>query len=102
MIWFSGWPLWLAAIVYALAVWRVAFMLLYDYGPWAVFYRFRIARGVTHDEDDVPNSWPRGSVFSCLGCMSVWVAVVLWAMPVEWLVPLAGAAVAKLIQRWWE
>lgn len=102
MIWYGGWPLWLGALVYALAVWRIAFMLMYDYGPWGVFWHLRTIWGVIHDEDDVPNSWPRGSVFSCLGCMAVWVAIVLLSVPVELLVPFAGAAVAKLIQRWYE
>lgn len=103
MIWYtSGWPLWLAALVYGLAVWRVAFLLVYDFGPWGVFYWLRSRFGVLHDEDDAPNSWPRGSVFSCLGCMSIWVAFVLAVVPVELLVPIAAAAVAKLVQRWYE
>lgn len=103
MIWLGGLETWwLAAVVYGAAVWRVAFMLVYDYGPWGVFWRLREWAGVTHDSDDTPNSWPRGSVFACLGCMAVWVAIVLWVIPVELLVPLAGAAVAKLVQRWYE
>lgn len=89
-------------LVYGLAIWRVSFMLLYDYGPFGIFFWIRQRFGVFHDDGDSPISWPRGSVFACLGCMSVWVAAVLWFFPFWGLAIFAGSAAAKLIQGWYE
>jgi hypothetical protein len=93
--------------VYVLAVWRVAFMLVYDQGPFLVFLRVRELFGVVHDEADEPISWPRGSLFACLGCMAVWVAIGLLPLfLLDWgrivLIAFAVAGAAKLVQRWYD
>lgn len=104
---FVGLPAWAWFLVYALAVWRVSFMLVYDFGPWGAFYRLRERFEVLHGAEDEPISWPRGSLFSCIGCMAVWVALFLFPFTLVTelrivLLILAGAAVAKLLQRWYE
>jgi hypothetical protein len=51
-------------LLLALASWRLASMLIYETGPFAVFDRLRAAA----------NRLGAGGVFACIWCMSVWVA----------------------------
>lgn len=93
---------WLHFGIYAIAVWRLAFMLVYDYGPWGVFLRLRSRFGVIHDDAGEHVSVPVGSVLGCVGCMAIWVAAILWILPFEVITIIAAAGIAKLVQGWYE
>lgn len=65
-------------IVCGLAVWRLSNMVLFEEGPFWIFVYIRNLTGsILHDDDNVPvqydvNFW--GKLFSCIYCMSIWVA----------------------------
>jgi hypothetical protein len=88
------------------ATWRVSHMLVNEDGPGDIFVRFRVFAGVRYDEFSRP--YGNGflpSLFTCVYCMSVWVALVLGLLYVllpipygYWLVGgLAVSTVAILI-----
>lgn len=97
-------------ILTALAVWRIANMLVNEDGPWMAFEHLRLKAGLQppayeglERETDPPGKMP-GSLFSCVWCMSVWVATAFWLLwtlnkkIAKWLaVPLACSAVACLL-----
>lgn len=82
-------------------------MVLYDTGPGHIFLKFRKARGIDHDEDGAPYSYPPGfwgELLSCMYCTSIWVGLVLglgWAVLPFYCellcAPFALSAVALLI-----
>lgn len=82
-------------IVYALAVWRLTYMLVKEDGPEAIFAIFRAKAGVRYD----PNGQAYGEnflseVLSCFWCCSVWAAAILLVAP-RWVnTVLAGSALA--------
>jgi len=49
----------------ALSVWRIAFLLVREDGPWHIFARLRQRLG----------SGFFGSLFKCVKCLGVWVAI---------------------------
>lgn len=77
-------------VIIGLAAWRLAYMLVKEDGPFAVFARLRTRLA-------------RLKLLECVYCVSVWLAVGGYlirdiAEPV--LVVLAIAAIAAMIQRW--
>lgn len=86
-------------VVYALAVWRISHMLVYEEGPVGIFAWMRGKTGIVHDDQGVPIAWPDHNVFRCLWCTSWWVSLGLLALPVVVFVPFAGSAVAIIINK---
>lgn len=82
-------------VVLALATWRIAYVLQFERGPFAVFARARALLGVEHDEDGQPVSWPEGEagrLVGCIRCGSVWIGVCLAGLYLAW--PLAATVLA--------
>lgn len=95
-------------IILALAAWRLAYMLVEEDGPGAVFSRLRYRAGVrsvvTKDGQGNPTASrvalkPWSELFLCTWCVAVWTAAVLavpWP-PIYWLrLVLAASAGAVL------
>lgn len=99
-----------------LAAWRLAYMLVHEDGPLAMFSRLRYAAGVRavvrRDHTGAPQAarvamGPLAELLTCAWCVSVWTAGLLaipWG-PVRWLrLVLAGSAIAvashEVIERW--
>lgn len=73
-------------------------MLYAEEGPSEAFKKLREYFGVEHD-DEGPLLYPPGSVFACLGCLSVWVGLCMGLAP-KWLqLGLASSALAILFER---
>lgn len=99
--------------IYALAIWRLSNLLVYEDGPWLMFEHLRLRLGLQPPEfpemprqTDPPNKMP-GSLLACLWCISITVAVffvVVYAINRNvafWMaLPLALSAVACLLDRW--
>lgn len=90
----------IALLIYSLATWRIASLLVCEDGPADVFKRLRQAV--------CRNAFLSG-LLSCVWCCSVWVGAG-W-MLADWLAPavafrlavaLSFSAVAIMIQRWME
>ena len=79
----STWHVAVKFTLSALAVYRVAFLIAREDGPWGVFRRLRIAV-----KDSVA-----GSLFSCLNCLSVWIALPMAAF--------VGSTWIEGIVAWW-
>lgn len=84
-----------------LATWRVSALLVYEDGPWAVFTRLRTLIGIPPEGGRIEGFLPL--LFSCIWCISPWVAVVVWGL--WWLQPaipaiLAASAFAIAWDRW--
>lgn len=98
-------------VILALATWRIANMLVDEDGPWMIFEHLRLKAGLQPAfpdgtrETDPPGQMP-GSLFTCVWCMSVWVAavwIILFAIShlALWLAfPFALSAIACLLNRW--
>ena len=100
-------------VVMALAVWRISNMLVKEDGPWMIFEHLRLRAGLQppkHPADaretDPPGKMP-GSLFTCVWCMSVWIAsvfVLLFALSRKmafWLsMPFAISTISCVIDRW--
>jgi hypothetical protein len=89
-------------LIGCLATWRLAALLISDYGPFDVFEKLRKRLGVYfQDEYGRPNSL-LGKLFSCMWCMSIWsgtLATLICMSPLWWLmVPFAFSAVAIVIE----
>lgn len=81
-----------------LAVWRLAYMLTQESGPFMVFTKLRAATGIQHDEHGKPIAWPDVNMLSCLYCTSVWMAMFILVCP-KWLLSLlAYSGLAILIE----
>jgi hypothetical protein len=79
----STWHIAMKFTLSALAVYRIAFLIAREDGPWGVFRRLR--RHV--------KSAAAGGLFGCLNCLSVWIAL-----------PLAVFVGSSWIERfvaWW-
>jgi hypothetical protein len=82
-------------ILLGLATWRIASLVQYERGPWAVFSRIRGWFGIQHNEDGEPLGWPdseTGRLLRCLDCGSVWVGLGMAGLYLAW--PLAACIVA--------
>lgn len=80
---------WLDFAVLALATWRVSSLLVCECGPFDIFLRLRKLAGIQHDDDCRPVEWNGGlfaGLFSCVWCMSVWVAGIMYL--IWWLSPI--------------
>lgn len=97
-------------LIYALATWRVASLLVHEGGPGSMFRGLRELVGITHDDQGnhliVPETF-LGGVFSCVWCASVWVG--LGWMVADQAFPALGlfgatvmalSAVAVMVERW--
>ena len=64
-------------LIFGLATWRVASLLVHEKGPWKVFLWLRKRAGIVHDESGqalmIPDGFLAG-VLSCVWCCSMWVA----------------------------
>ena len=79
----STWHVAVKFTLAALVVYRLAFLIAREDGPWGVFRRLRTA---------VKGSMA-GGLFSCLNCLSVWIAL-----------PLAAFVGTNWVERavaWW-
>lgn len=85
-------------LLVGLATWRVSFMLHAETGPWFAFTRLRDRFGVVHDSDGEPEYYPTSSVFACIGCLSIWVALALYFLPLVISGVLAASSVAILFE----
>ena len=65
----STWPVAVRFVLAALVVYRIAFLVTREDGPWDVFRRLRT----------VGKSSMGGRVVTCLNCLSVWIALPLAA-----------------------
>ena len=59
-------------IIYGMAVWRMASMLVNETGPWNMFLKLRYWAGIEH-EGMIPDNF-FGGVLSCVWCTSIWIA----------------------------
>jgi hypothetical protein len=99
-------------VILALAAWRLAYMLVNEDGPGAVFSRLRYRLGVrsvvTRGNDGQPEASkvglkPWSELWLCVWCMSVWTAtaLVLLALlpwePLEWLRLLLAVSAGAIV-----
>lgn len=94
-----------------LAVWRISNILIFENGPWYIFREIRSEIGIKHDEDDFPYEIPNtswGELFSCIVCISVWVAggfsflfLLSPGVALIFSLPFSISAVALLIDKWY-
>jgi hypothetical protein len=89
-------------IMYALAVWRVSNILVNEEGPFQLASKLRQASGIEYSKDtatSVAVSWPDWNPLHCVLCTSVWVAVIIRAIPSIHPV-FAASAVAAFLEGW--
>lgn len=86
-----------AFVLIGFAGWRVAYLLVFEDGPFGVFAGLRRAVGVP-DEAEVTGLLP--SLFSCVHCMSFWTVAgftgLFWIEP-RAVVPFAAWGLALAI-----
>ena len=85
-------------VIYALATFRLASLLVHENGPAHVFDRIRQRLGV-YDEGEQTSIQ---ELFSCVWCMSVWVAAALLVVKRCFFIHriLAASTVAIVIERY--
>lgn len=87
-------------LILGLATWRVSSLILYEDGPWRMFDRVRTRAGA-----NTPGELSTLAVlFSCVMCMSVWVALAgvllgRWEHGIWVLAVPAGSTVAIVVDR---
>jgi hypothetical protein len=97
-------------LILSLATWRISSLLIAERGAFNVFTKLRQSIGIGHDDEGQPNLYPDtllAELFSCVRCLSVWVAIVLTLVYVFvpsmlwlWLcLPLALSAAAIGFER---
>lgn len=90
-------------IMYSLAAWRLAFMLVHEAGPLNIFSDLRRHLGVEtvneHGNPDCDKTNPKFGMFCCIFCMSVWASALLQMTlhPVKVLAVSAGALIVDRI-----
>ena len=65
-------------MIFAMATWRLASLLVRERGPWDVFVWIRTLAGIGHDENKIPYMIPDSmlaGILSCVFCSSMWVAL---------------------------
>lgn len=64
-------------LIFGMATWRIASMLVNEDGPWYVFLELRKRVGIAYDDlgqiDSIRENLP-ASILSCVWCCSVWIA----------------------------
>lgn len=83
-------------LINALATWRVSHMLVHEDGPYEVFKNLRKGMGFEYDIDGDIIIQPTGSIFSCIYCMSVWVAPIFMVAP-AWISKLFAVSALAVI-----
>lgn len=99
-------------LIFSLATWRISNMLVNEDGPWLIFEHLRLklglqpALGPVVRQTEPPNQMP-GSLFSCVWCISVWVAgfwlslLLISQRVARWIaLPFAFSAIACLLDEW--
>lgn len=71
-------PDWLDLLIFSLALWRLAHMVVFERGFFDIFLNFRRMLGIVHDDDGEPmgavdNNWAR--LFNCVWCTSMFFAI---------------------------
>jgi len=98
-------------LLIALATWNVSSLLVREDGPFHMFSRIRHRVGVRISHDGIlyadPPDSAMGGLFSCVWCMSRWVALVLiilfyfFPVPTAYIcIVLSLSTVAILVDRW--
>lgn len=68
-------------IIFGLATWRIASLLVNEEGPYNIFEKIRVWSGIRHGLDGeielVPPNLTAG-ILSCVWCCSIWSAFGLW------------------------
>lgn len=77
---------WIRFAVAALATWRIASALYYEYGPWDVFARLRNWAGL--------NSPFWDKQLACFWCCTVWAALLVLPFYLWWIWPLVPVALS--------
>lgn len=84
-------------VIYCLATWRIASLVVNEGGPGSVFVRLREWAGITHDDMGnklvIPDGFLAG-VFSCIWCSSIWIGGG-WVL-IGWLWPEGGFRLAMV------
>lgn len=86
------------AIIWGLAGWRVASLLVNEDGPWESLERLRQLIGLK--PGPIEGFLPK--LFSCIWCMSVWttaLAALVWEISPTAVIITAGAAIALLVDK---
>lgn len=89
-------------LLIGLTIWRLSSLLVEEEGPFDVFEKLRRFLGVP-ETGEVEGLVPK--LFSCIWCMSVWVAPFVWlAWEFEPTIVIIGAAMAVALgaKRWLE
>lgn len=63
-------------LLFGMATWRIASLLVAEDGPFYVFRKFRTRVGILHDGNGIPYQFPDGffpQLLSCVWCTSIWV-----------------------------
>lgn len=78
-------------LIFGLATWRIASLLVREEGPFHVFEKFREWSGIRHGLDGeielIPPNLLAG-ILSCVWCCSIWVAFGLWIF--HFIFPIAA------------
>lgn len=87
-------------LVLGLATWRVSYFFIEDTGPFRVAERIRHLVGADRPGEITGLAF----IFTCIYCMSVWVAGILWFVFIhDWnhglLTIAAASAIAVLVDR---
>lgn len=94
---------WFDLITCACATWRLAHLIMWEDGPYAILRKARERIGVTHDDDGTPISYQgeAANLVSCMYCLSVWVGVVMALLAPRWLrTALTCSAGAIVLDKW--
>ena len=65
-------------VIYGMATWRVASLLVKESGPFDLLVHLRSLVGIQHDDNGDPYGYPDNvlaQVLSCVWCTSIWVAL---------------------------
>lgn len=91
-------------VVYALAAWRLAHMIVHEDGPFRAFRRLReeidLRSYGSEEEREGGMGFPEwvSDGIHCVSCVSVWSAAGLLLAPRGILLLLAGSGAAKLVE----
>lgn len=94
-------------IIFGLATWRIASLVVNEEGPFGIFMDIRELAGIKHDADNIPYMIPDGflpQLLGCVWCASVWIGILftvisLWQYGYLLALPFALSAVAVLMER---
>lgn len=93
---------WLPLLITASATWRLTHLLMYEAGPWDAVVKLRALFGVSHYADGAPYVYPKGSVFECFLCLSIWISAAVSVLP-RWVShPLAVSGLVIMAEKWYK